>query len=163
MRRIHIVALTVGVCVVGGLSARTPGTQSEKPEGSLRPNIPRTWDDAAMATLEVPLANPIGSPKHVSADYYYKIPVRPIYRFYPLYAPGREPPGYMDWLQHQEPVIEWDDKRHRPTLETEADWIKAGEMVFESPLIYAPPLPPQVASELYRATDRPVAANGVDP
>ena len=25
-----------------------------------KPSIPRTWDDTAMATLEVPLANPIG-------------------------------------------------------------------------------------------------------
>ena len=33
--------------------------------------IPKTWDDQAIATLEVPLADPIGSPKHVSADYYY--------------------------------------------------------------------------------------------
>jgi hypothetical protein len=41
-------------------------------------------DDQAMATLEVPLADPIGSPKHVSADYYYRIPVRPIYKQYPI-------------------------------------------------------------------------------
>jgi len=44
-----------------------------------RPEVPLTWDDAAMATLEVPLADPRGSPKHVPAEYYYKIPVRPIY------------------------------------------------------------------------------------
>ena len=89
------------------LSSVVPGRQAENCGGTFTPNIPRMWDDAAIATLEVPLANPIGTPKRVSADYYYKIPVRPIYRFYPLYAPGREPPGYMDWLQHQEPVIEW--------------------------------------------------------
>jgi hypothetical protein len=40
-----------------------------------KPAVPRTWDDAAMAALEIPLANPIGSPKHVKAEYYYKIPV----------------------------------------------------------------------------------------
>ena len=45
-----------------------------------KPDIPRTWEDGAIASLEVPLANPIGSPKHVSADYYYQIPVRPIYK-----------------------------------------------------------------------------------
>jgi hypothetical protein len=87
------------------------------------------WDDEAMRTLEVPLANPIGSPKHVSADYYYRIPVRPIYKQYPVYAPGREPAGYMAWLKQQEPVIVW-DASHRPGLETDADWIKAGEIVF---------------------------------
>jgi hypothetical protein len=40
------------------------------------PTVPKTWDDAAIATLEIPLANPMGSPKHLTADYYYKIPVR---------------------------------------------------------------------------------------
>jgi hypothetical protein len=57
--------------------------------------VPRTWDDEAMAALEVPLANPIGSPKQVQAEYYYRIPVRKIYKQYPVYAPGREPAGYM--------------------------------------------------------------------
>jgi hypothetical protein len=96
------------------------------------PTIPKTWDDAAMATVEVPLADPVGSPKHVSADYYYRIPVRPIYKEYPIYAPGHEPAGYMDWLKQQEPVILWDDKGHHPPLRTEADWIRAGEMVFNA-------------------------------
>jgi hypothetical protein len=99
--------------------------------------IPRTWDDAAMAGLEVPLANPVGSPKHVSADYYYRIPVRPIYKQYLVYAPGREPAGYMAWLKQQEPVILWDNAAHRPSLQTEADWIKAGEIVLDAPIIYS--------------------------
>ena len=30
--------------------------------------IPRTWDDAAIATLEVPLANPAASPKQITTD-----------------------------------------------------------------------------------------------
>jgi hypothetical protein len=100
------------------------------------PEIPKTWDDAAMSTLEIPLANPIGSPKHVSADYYYKIPARPIYKSYPIYAPGHEPPGYLDWLKQQEPRIIWDDAGHRPQLQTEADWIAAGEIVFDAPTGY---------------------------
>ncbi|WP_433965318.1 hypothetical protein [Tunturiibacter gelidiferens] len=86
-----------------------------------------------MSTLEVPLANPIGSPKHAQADYYYRIPVRPIYKQYPVYAPGREPAGYMEWLKKQDPLIVWDDASHKPKLETEADWIKAGEIVFSAP------------------------------
>src|SRR5690349_8216140 len=72
-----------------------------------RPAIPRTWDDQEIAQHEVPLADPTGSPKHVSSDYYYRIPVRPIYQGYPVYAPGREPPGYLDHLKQQEPVIVW--------------------------------------------------------
>jgi hypothetical protein len=104
---------------------------AQKSGNEFHPAIPKTWDDAAMATLEIPLADPVGSPKHVSADYYYKMPVRPIYKEYPIYAPGYEPPGYTEWLKRQEPVILWDDKGHAPPLKTEADWIKAGEMVFD--------------------------------
>ena len=89
-----------------------------------------------MATLEVPLANPIGSPKHVSAEYYYKIPLRPIYKSYPIYAPGHEPPGYTEWLKQQEPVIVWDDKGHGPSLQTQAERIRAGETVFDAPIRY---------------------------
>jgi hypothetical protein len=140
-----------------------PG-RSANPDSNFASEIPRTWDDAAMATLEVPLANPIGSPKHVPASYYYKIPVRPIYKSYPLYAPGHEPPGYMDWLNQQEPKVIWgvDPKTgvtHAPPLKTEEDWIKAGEMVFDSPHLYAP-MPP---SAFYKAAGKPIAANGVVP
>jgi|SRR5690242_2172553 len=101
-----------------------------------KPSIPKTWNDAEMTELEVPLANPIGSPKHVSAEYYYKIPVRPIFKTYPIYAPGHEPPGYMERLKQGEPMIVWDDKGHAPPLETEQDWIKAGELVFEAPILF---------------------------
>jgi hypothetical protein len=73
----------------------------------------------------------------VSSGYYYKIPVRPIYKQYPVYAPGHEPSGYMDWLKQREPTIVWDDAGHRPALKTEADWIHAGETVFDSPLAIA--------------------------
>ena len=113
--------------------------KAEKPTTKLppfTPNIPRTWDDAAMAELEVPLADPVGSPQHAPADYYYKLPVRPIYKNYPVYAPGQEPPGYIEGLRQQEPVIVWDAAGHRPSLQTEVDWIKAGEIAFATPIAY---------------------------
>ena len=98
------------------------------------PAVPKTWDDAAIAAVEIPLANPIGSPKHVSSAYYYKIPVRKIYKQYPVYAPGREPAGYMEWLKKQDSVVLWGDAAHKPQLTTEADWIKEGETVFSAPI-----------------------------
>jgi hypothetical protein len=122
----------VGVVVVP--SAKIFRAQNTQP--NFRPTIPRTWDDAAMAELEVPLADPVGSPKHASAVYYYKIPVRPIYKSYTVYAPGHEPPGYLDWLTRQEPVVIWDDKGHWPPLKTEADWRRAGEIAFDAPVAY---------------------------
>jgi hypothetical protein len=97
-------------------------------------DVPKTWEEHAIETLEVPLANPIGSPKHPPADYYYRIPVAPIYRTYLVYAPGREPTGYFDRLKQTAPEIIWDDAGHRPALATEADWIRAGELVFDAPV-----------------------------
>ena len=101
-----------------------------------RPEIPKTWDDAAIPTLEIPLANPSASPKHVSADYYYRIPVRPIYKSYTVFAPGHERSGYIDFLLHQEPVVFWDDQGRAPPLNTKADWIRAGELVFDAAVVY---------------------------
>ncbi len=76
------------VLAIGGLTVA--GLSSQR---AFSPAIPRTWDAEALATLEVPLPNHEFSPKAVPVDYYYKIPVRPIYRGYPVYAPGKEPPG----------------------------------------------------------------------
>ena len=112
--------------------------QAQKPESVYKPVIPKTWDDHALADLEVPLADPSHSPKHISADDYYRIPARPIYKGYPNYHPDREPPGYQEWLRRQEPVVLWDDGARRPKLVTEEDWIKAGEIVFNAPILFTP-------------------------
>src|SRR5215467_11472643 len=126
----HIVLLTVAA------------GHAQVPRSDFHPVIPRTWDDEQIASLEVPLANPSGSPKHVSSDYYYRIPVRTIYKQYAGYPYGAGPAGYFEWLRQQEPEILWgedqDGRKHAPPLETEADWIKAGEMVFDSSLGYRP-------------------------
>ena len=94
--------------------------------------MPRTWDDQAIATLEIPLADP---PDHLNTfpPTITPIPIAPIYKSYFVYAPGREPAGYMDWLKRQEPEVVWDDVGHAPALKTSADWIKAGEVVFDAP------------------------------
>ena len=47
---------------------------------SFTPKIPRTWDPVAMAGLELPLRDAAFSPVHVTAEYYYGLPVRPIYK-----------------------------------------------------------------------------------
>lgn len=124
------------VCLTLVMPALNRAVAADRPNNIDGADVPRTWDDAAMADLEVPLANPIWSPKHVSADYYYRIPVRPIYKQYPVYAPGRDAAGYLDWLKRQDPQIIWDDRGHAPPLETEADWISAGELVFDAQIIF---------------------------
>ena len=93
MRRALLTGIALGICALMGTRLGIEGSQAQPSSGqAFSPVIPKTWDDAAIATLEVPLANPIGSPKHVPASYYYKIPVLPIYKSYTVYAPGHEPP-----------------------------------------------------------------------
>ena len=85
----HVAMLVFGLIALP-LALQPLGAQKSTPAA---PVIPKTWDDEAIATLEVPLADPVGSPKHVSSEYYYRIPVAPIYKSYPVYVPGHEPPG----------------------------------------------------------------------
>ena len=81
-----------------------------------------------MREVELPLAARIPV-QHMPSEYYYTIPVRPNVKTYPIYMPGKEPQGYWEWLQKQEPQPAFDIA----TLRTKVDWIKAGELVFEAP------------------------------
>ncbi|MBI1941270.1 MAG: hypothetical protein HYS33_07160, partial [Acidobacteria bacterium] len=125
--------------------------------------IPRTWDDEEVASLEIPLAESRFSPGHVSSDYYYRIPVRPIYESYPVYHPDREPPGYRPWIMEQEPAIAFDSTK----LKTEEDWTKAGEVVFDAPIDFDPRRLVTVESvrdrRWHRALGMPVAGDGTLP
>jgi len=100
----------------------------------VQPQIPRTWSDAEVASLELPLANAKFSPRHISEKAYYQIPERVIYKSYPVYATDKEPPGYLDWLKQQEPQVAFDESK----LRTRREWIAAGELVFNAPLTYSP-------------------------
>src|SRR5438477_7689347 len=102
---------------------REPVSKASRP-------IPKTWDDESLATFELPLADPSVKVAHVSTQDYYRITERSIYRSYPIYAPGKEPPGYMEWLKQQEPELLFDPSRYQ----TDEDWIKAGEIVFDAPI-----------------------------
>ena len=129
-----------------------------------RPAIPRTWDDQEIARHEIPLADPAGSPRHVSSDYYYRIPVRPIYKGYPVYAPGREPSGYLDRLKQEEPVVLWGGAS-APRLDTDADWVRSGEIVFDAPIVMDVNISADdVRSQRWLdATKAPVAGDGTLP
>lgn len=112
------------------------------------PKIPKFWDDHEVESFELALANPKYSPRHMSSADYYALKVRPIYKTYPVYAPGREPAGYREHLKTLEPEIVFDPAK----LRTKADWISAGKLVFESEPLHFPapekgvffptPLPP---------------------
>lgn len=112
-----------------GAAACLSVRSGQRPENKWSPTIPRTWDDEAMRSLEVPLANSDVSPKHISSDYYYRVPVRPIYRSYSVYHPDKEPSGYLSSLESKEPEIVFDAAQ----LTSEADWVAAGALVFDAP------------------------------
>ena len=71
--------------------------------------------------MQTPLREPSRTPKHMTAGTYNRIPVLPIYKTYPVYAPGREPAGYMERLRELEPEIVFDPDR----LHTPDEWAKA--------------------------------------
>lgn len=102
--------------------------------GIFQPSVPRAWNGADVATLEIPLADPAYSPIHISEQDYYRIPERVIYKSYPVYRPGREPAGYLEWLKRQEPEVAFDAAK----LKSRGDWVKAGELVFNAPVSYNP-------------------------
>jgi hypothetical protein len=167
MRTVHYL---LGCFVCSALVA-----MAQAPLRDSRFTIPRTWDDQAMRTLELPLADPAATPKHISADYYYRIPVRPVFKSYPAYHPSREPrPGgqpYLKWLEAQRPQRILEDFSD---LRTEADWLAKGpglgRDVFEA--AFADDLDPFFGivrlqdlrdPDWYRRTGVPFADDGVVP
>jgi Di-haem oxidoreductase, putative peroxidase len=98
------------------------------------PDIPRAWDDKEVERFELPLVQRDRSPRYMSAEQYYALKVRPIYRTYPAYVQGREPAGYLESLKQKEPEIIFDASK----LRTKEDWIQAGKLVFESETRFFP-------------------------
>ena len=94
------------------------------------PEIPRTWDEEALRTMEVPLAHAPSSPVHISAERYYALPLITVYKTYPLTMPGKTDGEYRAWLAQQEPEIV---KLDAAALRSKEDWIAAGRAVFEAP------------------------------
>ena len=94
--------------------------------------MPRAWDDAEVERFEVPLAAVERSPEYPAAEEYYRYAVRPVYRGYPIYLPGKELEGYLDSLKQRDPEILFDVSK----LQTESDWIGAGEHVFDAPVVF---------------------------
>lgn len=124
MRR-TLCVLALATLTVGALGGDDP---------PFHPDIPKVWDDEAVATMEVPLAQRDRSPRYMSSAEYYALKVRPIYRSYPMYLAGHEPAGYLESLKQKEPEIVFDPAK----LHTKEDWIRAGKLVFESETIFFP-------------------------
>lgn len=113
--------------------------------------IPKVWDDAALAEWATPVAGLNLRPKHITSSEYYRFRVENL-RTYPVYAPGREPDGYWKKLQAAgpQPLID------PATLNTEADWIEAGKRVFdEVDFIHLRTLDPKYIEEVRAGSQAP--------
>jgi len=119
------------------------------------------WDDVAMPELELPLPRPQYSLRMISSEYYYRIPVRPVYKSYRVYARDREPAGYLDRIRQEAPAAVFD----AATLHTEQDWIRAGELVFDAPIAMESPISVDNVRnpEFVKRTGVPVAPDGTIP
>jgi hypothetical protein len=164
MKRKVTLALLMSLAIVMTAVEFLSGAAAPAPASTATawmPNIPRAWDPKELEAMEVPLTRPEYSPHYLDASYYYSIPTRPIYKSYPVYAPSREPAGYMEWIAKQEPEIAFDPAR----LKAEDDWTRAGEIVFDAPIIYANQ---ERVKQLhdpkwYQDLELPVAADGTVP
>jgi len=96
--------------------------------------IPRTWDEAALSSGQLPPPVASATIKPVPAAYYYGMRERVMYRRYPVYTSKSEPPGYLEKLVLVEPEIAFDPGR----LTTEQDWTTAGREVFRYPISLFP-------------------------
>jgi hypothetical protein len=129
---------------------------------ALAAEIPRTWDQSSVETLELPLANREHSPVHIDEAAYYRVPERVIFKSYPVYAPGREPAGYMERLRTVEPESAFDPAR----LASPAQWVAAGEIVFNAPTSLHPVF--FSAEDLrdpnfFKRSGMPIASDGTIP
>jgi hypothetical protein len=122
-------------------------------------DIPRTWNENAVRDLELPLVRPERSPRYMTAKEYYALKVRPVYRSYPVYVRGKEPPGYIEWLKQREPEVIFDPS----SLRTKEDWIKAGMVVFQAPIVYSPAQLSLGGRDVPAAFSKWVSSDGVLP
>ena len=69
--------------------------------------VPKTWDERALADWATPVAGLNVRPGHFSEREYYAAPVDNL-RTYPVYDPEHEPAGYWEALQKKtpEPLLE---------------------------------------------------------
>ena len=93
--------------------------------GTAQPQLPRIWDEESLADWATPIAALKIRPAHYTPAEYYAAPADNL-RTYPVYLPGKEPPGYWEELQKKKPEPLVDVSKIR----TAQDWIAAGARAF---------------------------------
>lgn len=126
--RLAVVMLSV-VLVGMTMNARAAGRSTD----TQHPAIPATWDEEALRSLQLPLADARVVVANMSAQDYYRLPVRAIYKSYPIYHPDREPKGYLDSLAARDPVVQTVDVTQ---FKSDEEWLRFGREVFLMPTGY---------------------------
>jgi mono/diheme cytochrome c family protein len=129
---------------------------------SAQAQVPTTWEQTEVDTLELPAALPAYSAIHIDQHGYYGIPSRVIYRDYAVYAPDREPADYQEWLKSREPEVAFDSSK----IHSADEWVKAGELVFNAPTSFSAVFfsaDNLRDPEFYSKTGMPIAADGTVP
>jgi hypothetical protein len=103
--------------------------------------VPAAWNVHELSDWATPVVGLGARPGFYSEEEFDKIPRQVLYRTHPAYHPDREPDGYWESLQKQQPRPLLDAS----TLHTEQDWVKAGQIVFRE--LYQPS-PPQANQSL---------------
>lgn len=134
MTRTSHTLLALGLSGMAGIVSWTAVGHAQRSVRPGSPVIPVVWDEQAVASMTLPSPVAGGRILYLSSRDYYRVPVLPIYQSYPVYAPGREPAGYLDSLKRQEPQVVFDPA----TLQSEADWIDAGRVIFDTPFDFQP-------------------------
>ena len=124
-------------------------------------DIPKVWNIDSLKALHVPLADTTVQVAFLPEDYYYQLEERKIYKSYPFYLKSDEPEEYWAWLESQQPEIAFNPA----TLKTKKDWIRAGELAYEAPILIFPiqsDFAKQI-EEIAKTTGIPAGKEGVFP
>src|ERR1044072_8985053 len=94
--------IATALLAAGGPSAQTSSAQTKPKSPSQKIIVPRLWTAKGVGGWATPMAGGNASPTFYWEQEYYAAPVAEL-RTYPVYIPGREPKGYMDWIKRQGP------------------------------------------------------------
>lgn len=101
-------------------------------KATIEEHIPVTWDMKAIKAFHLPPPDTTMNVQYAPDAYYNSLPEHVITKTFPIYTLQKTRPGYLDSLRSLEPEVVFDVQK----LQTEEDWIKAGEAVFKWPVAY---------------------------
>jgi len=157
MRLNGVSLFTIAISIAGFL---VRGAAQTNP--SFHPSIPRTWDEDALKTMDLPVVG-VQSHTRLTPEEYYRLPVLPIPKSYPVYDPDHEPPGYLESIRREgQKFIDVDSA----AFASEDEWVRWGESLVGAaiPVGGNPTILADVHDrDWYARTGPPVSRDGVLP